>query len=137
MIPLGFPGGSDGKASAYNVEDPGSIPGLGRSSGEGNGAPLQYSCLENPMHGGAWWAAVHGVAKSQTRLSSFPFPFRIAADGDCGREIQRCLLLGRKAMANPDRVLKLCLVLILDVALDSTRDITYKGPYSQSCDFFQ
>ena len=89
------------------------------------------------MDGGAWWAAVHGVAKSQTRLSSFPFPFRIAADGDCGREIQRCLLLGRKAMANPDRVLKLCLVLILDVALDSTRDITYKGPYSQSCDFFQ
>ena len=73
------------------------------------------------MEGGAWWAAVHGVAKSQTRLSSFPFPFRIAADGDCGREIQRCLLLGRKAMANPDRVLKLCLVLILDVALDSTR----------------
>ena len=104
---------------------------------EGDGTPLQYSCLENPMHGGAWWAAVHGVAKSQTRLSSFPFPFRIAADGDCGREIQRCLLLGRKAMANPDRVLKLCLVLILDVALDSTRDITYKGPYSQSCDFFQ
>ena len=49
-----FPGGSDGKASAYNVGDPGSIPGLGRSSGEGNGNPLQYSCLENPMDGGAW-----------------------------------------------------------------------------------
>ena len=47
------PGGSDGKASAYNVGDPGSIPGLGRSSGEGNGNPLQYSCLENPMDGGA------------------------------------------------------------------------------------
>ena len=44
-----FPGGSDGKASAYNMGDPGSIPGLGRSSGEGNGNPLQYSCLENPM----------------------------------------------------------------------------------------
>ena len=44
-----FPGGSDGKASAYNVGDPGSIPGLGRSSGEGNGNPLQYSCLENPI----------------------------------------------------------------------------------------
>ena len=51
---LGFPGGSDGKASACNVGDPGSIPGLGRSSGEGNGNPLQYSCLENPMDGGAW-----------------------------------------------------------------------------------
>ena len=43
--------------------------------GEGNGNPLQYSCLENPMDGGAWWAAVHGVSKSQTRLSDFPFPF--------------------------------------------------------------
>ena len=50
----GFPGGSDTKASAYNSGDPGSIPGLGRSSGEGNGNPLQYSCLENPMDGGAW-----------------------------------------------------------------------------------
>ena len=51
---LDFPGGSDGKASAYNVEDPGSILGSGRSSGEGNGNPLLYSCLENPMDGGAW-----------------------------------------------------------------------------------
>ena len=49
-----FPGSSDSKASAYNVGDPGSIPGLGRSSGEGNGNPLQYSCLEHPMDGGAW-----------------------------------------------------------------------------------
>ena len=49
-----FPGGSDGKASAHNVGDPGSIPGLGRSPGEGNGNPIQYSCLENPMDGGTW-----------------------------------------------------------------------------------
>ena len=62
--------GSDGKASTYNGGDPGSIPGFGRSSGEGNGNPLQYSCLENPMDGGAWWATVHGVANSQTRLST-------------------------------------------------------------------
>ena len=67
--------GSDGKASAYNVRNPGSIPGLGRSSGEGNGTPLQYSCLENPMDGGAWWATVHGVAKSRTRLNGFTFTF--------------------------------------------------------------
>ena len=60
---------SDGKASAYNAGDQGSIPGLGRSPGEGDGTPLQYSCLENPMDGGAWWAAAHGVAKSRTRLS--------------------------------------------------------------------
>ena len=48
------PGGSDGKVSVYNVRDQGSIPGLGRFPGEGNGNPLQYSCLENPMDGGAW-----------------------------------------------------------------------------------
>ena len=67
----GFPGGSDGKESAYNAGDPGSIPGSGRSPGEGNGNPLQYSCLENPMDRGAWWATVHGVAKNRTRLSDF------------------------------------------------------------------
>ena len=58
--------GSDSEASAHNTGDPGLIPGLERSPGEGNGNPLQYSCLENSMDGGAWWAAVHGVAKSQT-----------------------------------------------------------------------
>ena len=68
-----FPGGSDVKASACNAGDLGSIPGLGRSPGEGNGNPLQYSCLENPMDRGAWWATVHGVAKSRTRLSDFTF----------------------------------------------------------------
>ena len=72
---LGFPGGSEVKASACNAEDWGSIPGSGRSPGEGNGNPLQYSCLESPMDGGAWWAIVHGVAKSQTRLSDFTFTF--------------------------------------------------------------
>ena len=70
---LGFPGGSEVKASACNAGDLGSIPGSGRSPGEGNGNPLQYSCLENPMGGGAWWATVHGVAKSRTRLSDFTF----------------------------------------------------------------
>ena len=67
----GFPGGSEVKASASNVGDPDSIPGSGRSLGEGNGNPLQYSCLENPMDRGAWWAIVHGVAKCWTRLSNF------------------------------------------------------------------
>ena len=61
-----FPGGSDVKASACNVGDPGLIPGSGRSPGEGNGNPLQYSCLENPIDGGAWWATVHGVAELDT-----------------------------------------------------------------------
>ena len=63
---MGFPGGSDGKAFAYNVGDPGSNPGSGRSSGEGNGHPVQYSCLQNPLDGGAWWATVHGVAEWDT-----------------------------------------------------------------------
>ena len=59
------------KASVYNAGDLGAIPGLGRSPGEGNGNTLQYSCLENPTDRGAWQATVHGVAKSQTRLSDF------------------------------------------------------------------
>ena len=61
-----FPGGSDVKVSAYSVGALSSIPGLGRSPEEGNGNPLQYSCQENPMDGGALWATVHGVTKSQT-----------------------------------------------------------------------
>ena len=70
---LDFPAGSDGKASAYNAGDPDSIPGLGRSPGEGNGNALQYSCLENPMDGGGCQATVHGVTKSQAGLSDFTF----------------------------------------------------------------
>ena len=66
MYTYDFPDGSDGEASAYNVGDLGSVPGLGRSPGEGNGNPLQYSCLENPMDRRAWQATVHGVAKSWT-----------------------------------------------------------------------
>ena len=60
---LGFPHGSDGKASACSTGDLGLTPGLGRSPGEGNGNPLQYSCLENPMDRGDWQATVHGVAR--------------------------------------------------------------------------
>ena len=64
---------------AGGTGDSGSIPGSGRSPGEGNGNPLQYSCLENSMDRGAWWAAVHGVAMSQTRLRDFPFTFHFHA----------------------------------------------------------
>ena len=63
---MGFPGGSDGKESACNVGDLGSVPQLGRSPGEGNSYPLQYSGLGDPMDRGALWAMVHGVAKSWT-----------------------------------------------------------------------
>ena len=62
---VGFPGGSEVKASAWNAGEPGSIPGLGRSPGVGNGNLPQYSCLENSMDRGAWWATVHGAEKSR------------------------------------------------------------------------
>ena len=61
---IDLPGGSNGKEFAYSAGDTGLIHGLGRSPGEGNGYPLQYSCLENPMDSGAWWAAVPTVAES-------------------------------------------------------------------------
>ena len=70
-INQGFPGGSVVKNLPANAGDPGLIPESGRSPGEGNGYPLQYSCPENSMDRGAWQATVHGVAKSQTRLSNF------------------------------------------------------------------
>ena len=76
MLYTSFPDGSEVKASAANAGDPGSIPGSGRSPGEGNGNPLQYSCLENPIDWGAWWAAVHGVTKSRTGLSDFTYLFK-------------------------------------------------------------
>ena len=66
---LGFPWGSDGKVSACNVGNLRLIPGSGRSPGEENGNPLQYSCLENPVDRAAWQAAVHGVTRNQTQLS--------------------------------------------------------------------
>ena len=68
-----FPGGSEVKASASNTGDLGLIPGLGRSPGEENGNPFQYFCLENPMDREAWWATVHGVAKSRTRLRDLTY----------------------------------------------------------------
>ena len=66
---LGFPGGSDGKESSRNTGNVSSIPRLGRFPGERNGNPLQCSSLQNPVDRGAWWDTVHGVSKSQTRLS--------------------------------------------------------------------
>ena len=68
---MGFPGGSNGKMSDCNAGDPASIPGSGITPGGRNGNPLQYSCLENSMDRGAWWATGHEVAKSRTQLSDF------------------------------------------------------------------
>ena len=80
---MSFLGGSGGKESACNVGDLGSIPGLGRSTGEGNGNPLQYSCLENLMDRGAWWATVHGVTKSWTRLNHYRTHTECVSIGSC------------------------------------------------------
>ena len=77
----GFPSGSDGKTSVCNAGDPGSIPGLGRSPGEGNGSPLQYSCLENSMDRGAWGAAVYRVAQSRTWLKRLSTHSWLLEDG--------------------------------------------------------
>ena len=74
---MGFPGGSDGKESVFNAGDLGSIPVLGRSPGEGNGNPLQYSCLETPMDRGAWWATVYGVTKSDTTIHACTVALRL------------------------------------------------------------
>ena len=74
-----FPGGSEAARSAGNL---GLIPGLGKSPGEGNGNPLQYPCLENSMDRGVWQATVHGVTKSQTRLSDFTFTFHLVGPRD-------------------------------------------------------
>ena len=71
---ISFPGGSGGKESACNAGDPGLIPGLVRSSGEGNGNPLKYSCLKNPMDRGAWQTIVHGVARVGPNLATTPPP---------------------------------------------------------------
>ena len=79
----GFPGDLDGKETACNAEDPGSVPGLGRSPGEGNGYLHLYSCLQNFMDRGASQAAIHGMGKSQTGLSNFHFHNRLSvAEGD-------------------------------------------------------
>ena len=70
MAHMGFPGGRVVKNPLGNARDVGSIPELGRSTGTGNGKPLQYSCLENSLDRRAWWATVHGVTKTRTRLST-------------------------------------------------------------------
>ena len=82
---LGFPGGSDGNESTCNAGDLGSIPGLGRSPGGGHGSPLQCSCLENPVDGGAWQATVHGITERQTGLSDSAQPS--TAECDTGRPL--------------------------------------------------
>ena len=71
---MGFPGGSDDKESACSIGNQGSIPGLGRSPGEGDGYPLQYSCMENSMDREAWQAIIHGVARDRHNLATKPQP---------------------------------------------------------------
>ena len=112
-----FPGGSEVKASAYYAGDLGSIPGSGRSPGEGNDNPLQYSCLENPTDGGAWWATVHGVAKSRTWLSDFTFTFTWAK---LGIHFDEQLLLHDKANGEIHYI-RLCVIILGDNICQRTK----------------
>ena len=89
----GFPGGSDSKESACSSGDPCLIPGSGRCPGEGNSYPLQCSCLENSMDRGAWWATVHGIAKSHTQLRDQHFHFFFKLDVKGSRDVSDFLFL--------------------------------------------
>ena len=95
-----FPGSSVSKESPCSAGDPGSIPGWGRSHGEGNGNPLQYSCLENPMDRGAWWATVHGVTRVRHNLVTKPSPPLTAQAGSC-RPLCQLLTSFHKCVASP------------------------------------
>ena len=75
---IGFPGSSDGKGSACNAGDPDSIPGLGRYPGEENGYPLKYSCLENSMDRGVWWATVHALQTVRHDWATITFPLSLS-----------------------------------------------------------
>ena len=96
-LTCGFPGGSDGKDSACNTGNPGSIPRLRRSSGEGNGNPLWYSCLENPVDGGAWQSRAREVSKSWTRLSDFTDVQYVCERGFCKESV---FALGKRRNIN-------------------------------------
>ena len=90
--------------SACNAGDLGSIPGLGRSPGEGNGNPIQYSCLENLMDTGAWWATVHGVAKSRTGLRDFTFTFFQCIYMESRKMVLMSLFAGQELETQTDRL---------------------------------
>ena len=103
-LPLGFPGGSDSQESVCNVGDPGLIPGLGRSPGEGSNYSLQYSCLENSKDREAWQATVHGVAKSQTQLKDF-----FSGDWRCQIGSLKCEVRGMPKAEASEEALVNCL----------------------------
>ena len=102
---MGFPGGSVSKESACSAGDPGSIPGSGRSPGGGNGNPLQYSFLENPMDRGAWWATVHKIAKSQTILSANTHKHRCASPKNKDLLLSNCNTMIASKMIKMDTII--------------------------------
>ena len=135
--PLGsemeFPGSSDGKESACNVGDPSLIPRLGRSPGEGNGNPLQYSCLENPKDRGTWWATVHGVAKSQTWLNDFILgTWSLRVERDTGAGCGDAQGLSKNWWLNLDRISHILESFWLTVP-NIFRRQRLEGSYTQIC----
>ena len=132
-----------GKESACNAGDLGSIPESGRSSGEGNGNPLQYSCLENSMDRGAWWATVHGVTKSQTRLR-LTYTHRLPSGAASGRrnssvlaELQTEYVILNMFLAPPIYLSRLLFSLLM--LMDwPTRDLgTFLPSVSKGCLLFK
>ena len=99
---LGILGGSDGKESSHNVEDIGLITGLGRSPEEGNGNPLQYSCLEDSMDKGAWWATIHGVTESDM-TEQLTFSLHLPCSISGLREFIQSVITGAQATAKGKR----------------------------------
>ena len=119
---MGFPCGSDGKESACNAGDLGSISGPGRSPGEGNGYPLWYSCLENSTDRGVWRATVHGVAKSQTQLSNLTLWLHFSAQNApiCWSIVPASLChYNLVDVTTPFSVSPLCLVGLVTLSCDS------------------
>ena len=114
-----FLGGSDGKASAYNVGDLGSIPGMGRSPGKGNGKPLQNSFLENPMDRGSWQATVHEVVKNWTRRSNFTFTFTNQSEAYCSSMEKEYSMMGKLYQALKNYVCWIILFVDYECVTDS------------------